>query len=260
MDDSTFYIGDASKFLNILNLFKGDAEFRMRLNYHDGSMDLEAVLLSGVVAIGVRLLPEGPEGVLVRSSALRSRPTPLVVCLETQTVTKTLALLCKRPSAYMSISGNVESVVIRAYDADESCSAQSTICTVVRNEEEEVDFKIFDTELSYQVTHSMSGTRWKDYLPEGEVCIRHEALSSRFVFRLVDVLSTIELYLPSTLPHTDVQITMLPEVAKLLRQTVSIFLRENVTIGMDTELPVFLHVPIGTGGALRMFLGTKEED
>jgi hypothetical protein len=258
--DSTFFIGDAPKFLNILSLFKGDAEFRMRLNYHDGSMDLEAVLLSGVVAIGVRLIPEGPEGVLVRSKALRARPTPLAVSLETQTVTKTLALLCKRPSAYMSISGDVESIVIRAYDADETCSAQSTICTVVRNDEEDVEFKIFDTELSYQVTHTMAGTRWKDYLPEGEVCIRHEALSSRFVFRLVDVLSTTEMYLPSILPHTDVQITMLPEVAKLLRQSVAVCPREQVTIGMDTDLPVFLHVPIGTGGALRMFLGTKEED
>jgi hypothetical protein len=257
--ESTFYIGDAPKFLSILNLFKGDAEFRLRFNYDDGTMDLEAILLSGIVGIGIKLVPEGPEGILVQSSLLRSRPVPLIVSLETQTITKTLALMCKRPSAYMSIYGDTENVTISAYEHDDTCIAQSIIHTIARNEEEEVEFKIFATEMVYPVTHTMVGLRWKEYLPDGEVCIRHEGVARRFVFRVTDVLSTVELYLPSSLPLPDVQITMLPEVSRLFKQTVSINVKENVTVCLDTDLPVFIQVPLGAAGALRMYLGTKED-
>lgn len=261
--ESTFFIGDAPKFLAVLNLFKGDAEFRIRFNYDDGSIDLEAILLSGVVGIGVRLVPEGPCGILVKSCALEPRSVPLVVSLETHTVTKTLTLLCKRPSAYMSIHGETENITIRAFEQDDICIAQSIIHTVVRNEEEEVEFKIFSTVMEYPVTHTMLGQRWREYLPDGEVCIRYESVARRFVFRLIDVLSTIELYLPATTPQvttTDAQVTMLPEVSKLLKQVVSVCPREEVTVCLDTELPVFIHVPLGTAGAIRMYLGTKEDE
>jgi hypothetical protein len=259
MNDSCFFIGDTAKFLNVLNLFKGDAEFRLRLNYDDGSIDLEAILMSGIIAIAAHIVPEEADGILVYSPLLRSRPIPLVVCLETQTITKTLTLLCKRPSAYMSIHGDTEKIVIRAYDHDDSCTAESTINTIVRNDEEDVEFKIFSTELEHAVTHTMVGNRWKDFLPDGEVNIRHESIAKRFVFRLVDVLCTTELYLPSTLPLGDVNVTMLPEVVKLFKQVVTVCPREEVTVCLDSNLPVFINVPLGSGG-LRVYLGTKEDD
>ena len=124
-----FYLDSAAVFLQLVRILKADQEFRLALDFGKSCLQLESMLLSGVVGVGVQLV-QGVGGI-VRPSHLTRRDR-IVLRVDSGALHQTIAALNHVPYAYMSLGLTADDVglCVSTYTADNVLVGTGTIQTL----------------------------------------------------------------------------------------------------------------------------------
>ena len=262
LDPDRFYLGQVSTFLNLIKTLGHDPEFRIAFDFGKECVDLESMMMAGVVGVGIKF-NKVPNGVFVPSPT--TRRDRLTFRIDSVTFLKVLSTLGKLPYAYMSFHVVEDSILVQSYNCTHQVLGSASIHTINMEENDEdfvvVGGKVCES-LEYPVSITALGSQWKKYLQSSsnDTTLRYNSRLNKISWETKDVLSKVSLYLPvenQNTYHEDVTVTFLPAVIQIIR---GLFLdRQHTTISMSEELPLrSLTTMDHECGFIRVYAGSKE--
>lgn len=261
-----FYIGKVPIFLGVVKLMTQDKEFRIAFDFANKVLEMESMMMGGVVAAGVQL-PQAPGGVLVPSPVTRSDRVTLRV--DGGSLVRAMVALGRCKYAYISITVAEESEIhLEAFGSTHETLGSAKIDSLTL-EEHDTEFPVaqntLGASLEYPVEVTYSASVWKNYFPAGKqgLTVRYAHARQHLAVETRDTLTRVSLLLklPKKVHHAeDVSATLVPAVVAIVRN-VLIVPDAPLTLLLHPQLPIQLHLDLGVGeGCVRMYAGTKEED
>ena len=257
-----FYVGDVPAFLGLVKVLKADPEFRIRFDFGNQCLDLESMMMAGVVGIGVRLY-KGAGGIFVESPTSRSDQCTLKV--DSQSFLKALATLNTMSYAYLSLRTEDDAAIcLDIYDAEGQCLGSGTVMTLTMDE---LDHEFLVTKpqdpYPYEIMVTNTGATWCTYLQAAaaETTVRYDHHKQLLIWSTSSVQSKVSLYL-AVPPQSscDVQLCLFPSVVQILRTIFQVTHQRATTMSLHEELPVRIVADLDTRGSfLRVYAGTKDD-
>jgi hypothetical protein len=261
-----YYVGYVDSFIQIMKLVRSDPEFRIRFDFQNHSMDIECLLMSGIVGIGIHLV-KGVGSILVPSPV--TREDVVTIRVNSNSFLSVFVKLMSLSYAYLSIWTKENELCIEIYDGDHKVLGSGCVNTLTLEDGDD-DFMIIEEEsrekLEYPIQESRPGSLWKTYFHAGtdeDTIIRCDVNQSCLTWTTRTTLTKICLNMnlvtsSSTVP---VLVCILPSVVQQLKQIITVTAKQETTLSLCTELPIRMFTVLDTNGSfIRVYAGTKEDE
>jgi hypothetical protein len=261
-----FHIGDVPSFLALVKIIKTDPEFCLCFDFGSRCVEIESMLMAGVVAVGIRLVQD-TSGILAPSPITRLDRITLRV--DSGAFHQAVVGLNHVPYAYMSFGLTEEDAAIGLYTYNKQhVRLGSAIVSTLNLEEHDADFLVTNEEqrepLSYDVQVEQLGATWKAYMQSSAIdtVIRYIHEAQTIQWETKNQQTTVSLYLPVSVKNApDVRVCILPSVLSILRSVLQVTSKQQTTLSIGEDLPVRLFAPLDTVGSfIRAYAGTKDDN
>jgi hypothetical protein len=271
--DDRYYFGNVPGFLSLVKLLNNDPEFRLALDFGAGTLEIESMMMAGVIGMGIRLI-KSPLGIIAPSPTTRTDRVTLKV--DSAAFHRTFLGLNNVPYAYMSL-WIVDDVCIHleTFGSDHVSVATATMNTMTLDEDD-TDFVVtadtMKTKLHYDFIAKFPGSVWRRYVHASTVDtkVRYSVQQRRLTWQSTQDQTTMSLYLaihPNPLVNetdrldSDVLICLLPTVVAVIRSVLQTTDKYMVTISISDDLPIGLFAPLDSVGSfIRVYAGTKDDN
>ena len=258
-----FYLDNAAVFLQLVRILKADQEFRMALDFGKSCLQLESMLLSGVVGVGVQLVQ--CVGGIVRPSLLTRRDR-VVLRVDSGALYQTVVALNHVPYTYLSLGLTADDVglCVSTYAAEHVVLGTGTVQTLDLAEQD-ADFLVTADalQLHYPLCLEHPGHTFKKYLSTGTIdtVLHYRPLSRSMTWVTSNQQTRIELYMTvSSQCQDEVRICLLPAVTGLVQQFLQVAAQLPTQLALSNDLPVRLWIPLDRHGSfIRVYAGTKDD-
>jgi hypothetical protein len=258
-----FYVGDMCTFLGLVKVLKADPEFRIRFDFERECVELESMMMAGVVGIGVRLI-KGSGSVFVPSPTSRSDQCTLKV--DSQSFLTALAKLNAVSYAYLSLRPDDDAAIcIDIYDTTGQCMGTGTVTTLTMDDSG-LEFLVTgpqDPSYPYEIIVTNTGAKWCTYIQAAamETTVRYDHLKHLLIWSTSSVQSNVSLYLAVPPQNSaDVQLCLFPSVVGILRTVFQVTQKHATTVSLHEDLPVRIVAELDAHGSfLRVYAGTKDD-
>jgi len=262
-----FYVGDVPTFLMLVKILKTDPEFCICFDFGCQRLEIESMMMSGLVAVGIRLV-QGPAGIIVASPITRT--DRITMRVDSNALYHTLSVLNNTQYAYMSLGLLEEdgAICIQVYSQSHVLMGSATMHTL-NLEEHDTDFLVVHEEtrapLSYDVIVENTGKTWRSYMqtPTVDATMRFSSKAKTISWETASPQSRICLVLPVVVGHNapDVCICLLPVVVGVLRSVLQLTTNRMTTLSIGEDLPLRLFAPFDANGSfIRVYAGTKDDN
>jgi hypothetical protein len=261
-----FYIGDVPKFMMLVKIIKMDPEFRICFDFTNRCLEIESMLMTGVVGIGIRLV-QGTNGILVSSPIVRT--DRMTLRMDSGAFHQAVLVLNHSPYAYMSISLNDDEDAICLYTySREHVQMGSAEVHTLNLEDHDTDFLVVNDDkmavMSYEVMIEQPGEIWKSYMQASTIdtVIRYNSKTQNITWETNNHQTKIALYLPVSVVYpADVHVCLLPSVLNILRNVLQVTQKYPTTLSIGEDLPVRIFASFDTYGSfIRAYAGTKDDN
>jgi hypothetical protein len=264
--DDYFYVGNVPMFMAIIKLIKMDPEFRIAFDFSTGAIEMESMMIGGVVGLGIRL-KKCADGVFVPSPTVRV--DRVVFRVDTVSFFRTVVGLNQVPYAYMSLSIQDSDILIETYRDDHVRLGTATINTLTL-EEDDVAFPVTENtigaNMAYEATVVQTGTMWRQYIQASTVdtMLRYDPIRKGMTVETRNQQSTMSLYLPvpGESEHGvsgDVVVCLMPSVVSILRSVLQVTDKFETRVSISDDLPIMMFATLDkSGSSIRTLAGTKE--
>jgi hypothetical protein len=269
LQENRFYVGHVDSFIQIMKLVRNDPEFRIRMDFGLESMDIECLLMSGIVGIGIHLV-KGEGAILVPSPV--TRDDVVTIRVNSNSFLSVFVKLMSLSYAYISIWIKENELGIDTYDRDHNLLGSGCVRTLTLEDGDE-DFMIIDEEsrevLHYPIQETRLGSIWKTYFHAGtdeDTIIQYDMKQSQITWTTNTTLTRICLVMKMTgttqsRSMIPMQVCILPSVVQQLKQVIAVTCKNETTLSLCTELPLRMFTILDTNGSfIRVYAGTKEEE
>lgn len=266
LSDDRFYVGNVPTFLMLVKLIKVDPEFCLNMDFGRKQLEIESMLMAGVVGVGIRLV-QGPQNIIRCSSMTRTDCVTLRI--DSGALYEALLVLNKTPYAYMSLGLSPDDVQLslEIYNKEHVHMGSATINTLDL-EEHDAEFVVTNEEkrdsLVYDVTIDQPGSCWRSYLQASviDTTILYNSKTQNLTWETSNIQTKIALYMPVAVQcPTDVRVCLLPTVLTILRSVLQVTAKHVTTLSISEDLPVRLFARFDLNGSfIRVYAGTKEEN
>jgi hypothetical protein len=260
-----FYIGDVTTFMMLIKILKTDPEFCIAFDFGARRLDIESMLMAGVIGVGIRLV-QGTNAIIVHSPMCRT--DRVTFRMDSSAFHQAIVVLNHIPYAYMSISTNEEDDAICLYTySKDHVNLGSAVVHSLNLEDHDTDFLVTNEDLRevlpYEVMIENPGTVWKSYIQASTIdtVIRYDNKTQRLTWETQNQQTKISLYLPvSTQYSSDIRVCLLPSVLNVLRTVVQVTSKHMTTLSISEDLPVRLFARFDTESFIRVYAGTKDDN
>lgn len=264
LSENCFYIGNVPLFLQIIKLIKLDSEFCLRLDFAKGRLEIESMMLSGVVGMGIRLMKGGS----IIAKTPDSRNDCSILRVNSASFYQAMVLLSHHNYAYMciGIEDDDDTLHIRTYTSEHVCIGSAKIATL-NLEEYDSEFLVVNENkrdpLEFDIDVKDKGTMWKQFLQPSTVDtkIKYSNTNRNLTWETKNQQTLVSFYLPVTTSCTrDVEVCILPSVVSILRGVLQVTDKLETMLSISEDLPVRLFANFDTiGSFIRVYAGTKED-
>jgi hypothetical protein len=261
-----FYIGDVPTFMMIVKILKTDPEFCIGFDFGSRRLEIESMLMAGVIGVGIRLV-QGTNAIIAPSPM--SRTDRVTFRMDSSAFHQAIVVLNHIPYAYMSMGINKEddAICLYTYNKDH-VNLGSAVVQSLTLEEHDTDFLVTNEDLRealpYEVMIENLGTVWKSYIQASTIdtVIHYDSKTQRLTWETQNQQTKISLYLPVCIQCTsDVRVCLLPSVLNVLRTVIQVTSKHSTTLSISDDLPVRLFTRFDTYGSfIRVYAGTKDND
>ena len=260
-----FYLGNVPTFLQIVRILKSDPEFCLAFDFGCKRLDIESMLLSGVVGIGVRLVQGDTAGILVPSPLTRSDRVTLRV--DSSALYQAVSALNQVTYAYMSLGlvKDENAIYLCTYAPDHTSLGTATVHTLDL-EEHDMDFRIMGPQLEaldYPLCMEQLGQTWKAYLQSATIdtVIHYRPAARSVTWETSNQQTRMELFMAVTTTCTqEVRICLLPSVVAILQTILTMAAKYPTQLALSTPLPLRARVQLDAHGSfLQVYAGTKDD-
>jgi hypothetical protein len=258
-----FYVGDVSGFLGLLKVLKTDPEFRLRFDFGQHCLELESMMMAGVVGVGVRL-HQGEGGIFVPSPTVRE--DHVIFRVDSQSFLKAMTALNPLTYAYLSLRPDEDSAIcIDIYDGVGQCMGSAVVNTLTLDDSDR-EFLVTNHHepLSYAIKLKSTGRAWGTYLQAAttDTVIRYDSQMHVVHWETSNVHTRVSLHLGvSPQESPDVSVCLCPGVVSVLRTILQVVQKHPTTFSMHEDLPVCVTAVLDRQGSfLRVYAGTKDDE
>jgi len=259
-----FYVGDMPAFLGLVKLLKADPDFMLRFDFPRQCLELESIMMAGIVAVGSRLF-QGSGGIFVVSP--QSRTDECLLRVDSQAFSKAISTLNQVSYAYLSLQpGEEATLCIDAYTEENVCIGSAVLNTLAFDDDHK-NFTVINQahdDLPYSIIAENLGGTWARFLQSAsiETTLHYDPRLQQLQWVTHDQHTRMSLHLPiSPQPATsEVQICLNPSVVTILRTVLQVTQKHSTTLAYSEDLPICLSASLDAQGSfIRIYAGTKDD-
>jgi hypothetical protein len=268
LGDNRFYFGNVSGFLSLVKLLNSDPEFRIAFDFQTQAIEIESMMMAGVIGMGIRLV-KSSKGILLLSPTTRTDRVTLRV--DSGAFQRTIIGINSIPYAYMCLWIDPEdvSICMETYGSDHVRISYAILSTMTLDEHD-TDFLVTSNtmkdSLSYEFVVTHPGSTWRRYIQSSTVdtVLRYTAASREMAWETRNQHSTMSLYLgldPTAVSTTkDVYVCLLPSVVTVIRNVLQATDKYATVVSVSDDLPIRLFAQLDSYGSfIRVYAGTKDD-
>jgi hypothetical protein len=267
--DNRFYLGNVPGFLSLVKILNNDPEFRMAFDFGNDTLEIESMMMRGVIGLGLRLV-KSVNGILVPSPTTRKDRVTLRI--DSGAFQRTLMVLNSVPYAYMSlwIDQDDVSICVATYGSDQVQISSAVMSTLTLDDDDTafmVTANAMGDSLCYAMVVSHPSAIWRRYAQASTVdtVLRYSVDQHRLTWETRHQQTTMSLYLAMDSVHgvvkNDIYVCLLPAVLNVLRSVLQATDKHVTTLSISDDLPVRLFTALDTVGSfVRVYAGTKDDE
>ena len=262
-----FRIADVSAFMSLIKILRNDNEFHIRFDHTNGHIDIESMMMAGIVAVGIHIIPSD-SGMFTCHNMTRNTIDTFRV--DSAGFLRVFVRLFKLKHEYFQLYVVDDTSICIECIHDNMVVGSGTINTLDVDGDDSELFRITQDEMdmSFSLCMTRKWSEWKPFFQatmSEDTTISYTAGMDKLVWTTADITSKIMMNSrvdgKEQNSCSSVDVCILPSIVRLVRNIMQFSDKSDTTVSLDTELPLSIYSRMDTmtnGGFIRILAGTKE--